>query len=119
MKTTVTIEFDSPQAAAAFLAGQPSSGAAHVHAAPAPAPAPAHPAPAPAPAPAPGYSAPAPAPAPAPPTVSQAYFSAAVQDYAKAHSPKAAKAKLAEYGFGKVGDVPAERYAEMMQALAA
>ena len=60
----------------------------------------------------------APAPAPAAAAVSQADFSAAVQNYAKANSPKAAKAKLAEYGFGKVGDVPAERYAEIMQALA-
>jgi len=89
MKTTVTLEFDSPDAAAQFLAGQ--GGAA---------------------------SAPAPAPAPATAGVSQADFSAAVQNYAKAHSPKATKAKLAEFGYGKVGDVPADQYAALIPHLA-
>lgn len=50
--------------------------------------------------------------------MSQADFGAAVQAYAKAHGPKAAKAKLAEFGFGKTSDVPADQYAGIAAHLA-
>ena len=50
--------------------------------------------------------------------MTQTDFGATVQAYAKAQGPKAAKAKLAEFGFGKTADVPAERYAEIAAHLA-
>ena len=69
--------------------------------------------------PAPATAAPATAtPAPAPAAMSQAEFAEAVQAYARASSPKAAKAKLAELGFNKTADVPPERYAEVAASLA-
>lgn len=139
------IEFDpnNPDDVAvvrAFLGGnssapatsQPAAAPAPVQSAPAAAPAPnapaqTAPAPARAPAPAPTQSAPAPAPAPAPTTsapaatggVSADQFAAQVQNYAKAHGPKAAKAKFAEFGFTKISDVPAENIDFMFNAFAA
>ena len=119
---------DASEAGASMFALAQAMGATPAAAAPAPAPAAAAaaaPAPAPAAAapaaPAPAPAAPAPAPAAAAPAaaqVPQADFSAAVQNYARANNPKAAKAKLAEFGFAKTSDVPPERYAELMAALA-
>ena len=60
-----------------------------------------------------------PAPAPAGGAVSQADFAAAVQNYAKVNSPKATKAKFAEFGYTKISDVPPERYAELLPHFAA
>lgn len=98
-----------------MLAG--NTGAVHT---PAPAAPVAAPAPAPAaPAAAPTPAAPAPAPAPAAPApaaaggVDQATFAAQVQNYAKAHGPKATKAKFAEFGYTKISDVPPEQYAAL------
>jgi hypothetical protein len=68
--------------------------------------------------------APALAPAPAPvapphlPVADHAALAAQVQAYASKHSAKAAKAKLAEYGYTGAQSVPAEYIPFMMQQLA-
>ncbi len=102
----------SPTPAPAAAPASAPAPASSPTTAPAPAPAPT---PAPAPAPAPVASgAPAPSPAPAAGGVSQADFAAAVQNYAKVNSPKATKAKFAEFGYTKISDVPPERYGELL-----
>lgn len=113
------VEFDPANAAEVaavqrLIGGAGGATPAASVAAPTPAPVPAS-APAPTRAPAPTM-APMPAPASA---VSQADFAAAVQNYAKVNSPKATKAKFAEFGFTKISDVPPERYAEIMPHFAA
>lgn len=137
------IEFDPTNpddvaAVRAFLGGNgattaPASTPAAAVPAPARAPAPnaapaqTAPAPARAPAPAPTQTAPAPASAPAATTAAPAatggvtpdQFAAQVQNYAKAHGPKAAKAKFAEFGFTKISDVPAENIDFMFNEFAA
>lgn len=106
---------------------QPAAATPAPARAPAPnAPAQTAPAPARAPAPAPTQTAPAPASAPAATTAAPAatggvtpdQFAAQVQNYAKAHGPKAAKAKFAEFGFTKISDVPAENIDFMFNAFA-
>jgi hypothetical protein len=112
------IEFDpSNPADCAMVANLFGSAAPAPAATTAPVPAPAPGAPAPAPAPAPGAPAPAPAPAPAA-TATAAELGAAVQAYATAHGPKAAKAKLTELGFAKAGDVPDASRSVVIAAMA-
>lgn len=88
-------------------------------AAPASAPAPAGYAPAPQ-----GAPAPAPAPAPAAPAapatsgITAAQVSGAAQLYSKTHGPKAAKAKLAEFGLTKVSDANPASYPQLLAAFA-
>lgn len=80
--------------------------------------------PMPAPAPAPAPMAPQPAPmasaAPAAPSgITQAQLSAAAQAYAKKHTPKGAKAKLAEFGITKISEAHESIYPQLLQALSA
>ncbi len=44
----------------------------------------------------------------------KATFTAAVQAYAKAHGPQAARAIYAQYGYDKTTDIPADQYAALM-----
>lgn len=106
-----TVTPTAPAAPSPQPAPAPASSTAPAPSA-SPAPTPnAAPAPAPAPA-APPASAPAPAPAPSGGAVNNQQFTAAVNAYAKAHGPQAAKAKLAECnGATKISDIPAEHYA--------
>jgi len=66
--------------------------------------------------------APTPAPAAAPPAAAGGFtteaLAAQVQAYAVKYTPKAAKAKLAEYGYAGAQSVPAEFIPFMMQHLA-
>lgn len=127
----LTVDLNDPQDVAAALAvlqghGGAAPAPAPAPAAPAAAPAPAAPAaPAPAPAPAPAApaapaAAPAPAPAPAAPApsggVTQAQVVQAVQAYAKAYKPAAAKAKLAEFGITKVSEATEDQYPALLAA---
>lgn len=124
----ITIEFDSAEQAVAALRG---IGPAAASVAPPPAPAPYAPPQQPyqPPAAAPVYAPPAPAapvytPPPQAPVAAASggitiqQLAQAAQAYAKVHTPKGAKAKLAEFGLTKINDTNPAQYATLLQALA-